>query len=129
MPSRFVSMSGAAALLMSSIAAEAASITNRDTKDVKVTITEGGTTAEQTIPPMGVLDKVCMKGCIVRLNDGEEDEYEVEAEDIVAIEDGFLYYDGPDSPDRPGSGGGASPAPPAAPGPGGPAPSAPAPKN
>ncbi len=115
-------MSGAAALLMNSIAAEAASITNRDTKAVKVTISEGETTAEHTIQPMGVLDKVCMNGCIVRLDDGEEDEYEVEAEDVVAVEDGFLYYDGPDEPGRPGGSGGIMPVPPAAPGPGSPAP-------
>ncbi len=108
-------MSGAAALLMSSIAADAASITNRDTQDIKVTISEGETTTEHTIRPMEVLDKVCMSGCIVRLGDSEEDEYEVEAEDIVAIEDGFLYYDGPDTPETPGAGG-ASPIPPAAPG-------------
>jgi len=107
-------MSGAAALLMISNAAEAASITNRDTKEVRVTISEGETTTEHTIRPMEVLDKVCMSGCVVRLEDGEEDEYEVEAEDVVAIEDGFLYYDGPDAPDRPGSGGAM---PPAAPGP------------
>jgi hypothetical protein len=117
-------MSGAAALLLSSIAADAASITNRDTKNVKVTISEGETTTEHTIRPMEVLDKVCMSGCIVRLDDSEEDEYEVEAEDIVAIEDGFLYYDGPDTP-----AGGRRAIPPAAPGPGGPAPSAPAPKQ
>lgn len=104
-------MSGAAALLVSSIAADAASITNRDTKDVKVTISEGETTTEHMIRPMEVLEKVCMSGCTIRLDDGEEDEYEVEAEDIVAIEDGFLYYDGPDDPNRPGQG----PIPPAAP--------------
>lgn len=104
-------MSGAAALLMSSIAADAASITNRDTKDVKVTISEGETATEHTIRPMEVLEKVCMSGCIIRLDDGEEDEYEVEAEDIVAIEDGFLYYDGPDDPNQPGG----STIPPAAP--------------
>ncbi len=119
MPSRFVSMSGAAALLMSSIAADAASITNRDTQDIKVTISEGETTTEHTIRPMEVLDKVCMSGCIVRLGDSEEDEYEVEAEDIVAVEDGFLYYDGPDAPEKPSG----------APTPGSPAPSAPAPKQ
>ncbi len=95
-------MSGAAALLMSSIAADAASITNRDTKDVRVTISEGETTTEHTIRPSEVLDKVCMSGCSIRLESSEEDEYEVEAEDIVAIEDGFLYYDGPDDPNRPG---------------------------
>lgn len=91
-------MSGAAALLLISTAADAASITNRDTKDVKVTISEGETTTEHVVRPSQVLDKVCMSGCIIRLDDGDEDEYEVEAEDIVAIEDGFLYYDGPDEP-------------------------------
>ena len=119
MPSRLISMSGAAALLMTSIAADAASITNRDTKDVKVTISEGETTTEHTIRPSQVLDKVCMSGCVVRLDDNEEDEYEVEAEDIVAIEDGFLYYDGPDDPNKPG---GSSPTPPSAPAPATPAP-------
>jgi hypothetical protein len=119
MPSRLVSMSGAAALLFTSIAADAASITNRDTKDVKVTISEGETSTEHTIRPSEVLDKVCMSGCIVRLDDGEEDEYEVDAEDIVAIEDGFLYYDGPDDPSKPDSGGSIPPSapPPASPGP------------
>jgi len=114
-------MSGAAALLFTSIAADAASITNRDSKDVKVTISEGETTTEHTIRPTEVLDKVCMSGCIIRLDDGEEDEYEVEAEDIVSIEDGFLYYDGPDDPNRPGQ----STIPPAAP----PASPPPAPKQ
>lgn len=117
-------MSGAAALLFTSVAADAASITNRDSKDVKVTISEGETTTEHTIRPTEVLDKVCMSGCIVRLDDGEEDEYEVEAEDIVSIEDGFLYYDGPDDPNRPGQ----STIPPAAP-PASPPPKAPAPKQ
>ena len=121
-------MSGAAALLMICNAAEAASITNRDSKDVKVTITEGETRTEHTIRPMEVLDKVCLKGCIVRLDDGEEDEYEVEGEDIVAIEEGFLYYDGPDT-DRPGEGGSSTIPPAAPPGPGGLPPAAPQPKQ
>jgi hypothetical protein len=117
-------MSGAAALLLSSIAADAASITNRDTKNIKVTIAEGETVTEHTIRPMEVLDKVCMSGCVVRLDDNEEDEYEVEADDIVAVDDGLLYYDGPDAP-----AGGGSALPPVAPGPGAPAPSMPVPRQ
>jgi hypothetical protein len=120
-------MSGAAALLMSSFAADAASITNRDSKEIRITISEGETTTEHALRPMEVLDKVCLDGCVVRLEDGEEDEYELEAEDVVAVEGGFLYYDGPEVPDRPGSGGRSIG--PAAPGPGSPTPSAPAPKK
>lgn len=123
MSPRLVSIWLSAALLTNSIAADAASITNRDDKDYKVTIVEGDATTEHTLKPMQVLDNVCMKGCTVRLDGNDDDEYEVEAEDIVAVEEGFLYYDGPDKPGE----GGMSPMPPASPAPGAPTPSAPPP--
>jgi hypothetical protein len=104
MSSRLVSIWGAAALLTSSIAADAASITNRDDQEQKLTITEGGATTEHTLKAAQVLENVCMKGCVIRLNGSEDDEYEVEGEDVVAIEEGFLYYDGPDEPQNPSSG-------------------------
>ncbi len=104
MSSRLVSIWGAAALLMGSIAADAASITNRDDQEQKLTITEGETTIEHTLKPTQVLENVCMKGCIIRLNGSKDDEYEVEGTDVVSIEEGFLYYDGPDDPQAPSSG-------------------------
>ena len=104
MSSRLASIWGAAALLTSSIAADAASITNRDDQEQKLTIVEGGATTEHTLKPAQVLENVCMKGCVIRLNGSEDDEYEVEGEDVVAIEEGFLYYDGPDEPQSPSSG-------------------------
>lgn len=97
MTSRLVSIWGAAALLTSSIAADAATITNRDEQDQKITIVEGETPTEHTIRPGQVLDNVCMKGCIVRLSESDEDEYEVTGDDVVSIEEGFLYYDVPDA--------------------------------
>ena len=97
MSSRLVSIWGAAALLTSSIAADAATITNRDEQDQQITIVEGETSTEHTIRTGQVLDNVCMKGCIVRLGSSDEDEYEVTGEDVVSIEEGFLYYDGPDA--------------------------------
>ena len=36
----------------------------------------------------------------MRLNDVEDDEYQLEANDVVAIEDGSLYYE-PDAPGAP----------------------------
>lgn len=123
MSSRLVSIWGAAALLTSCIAADAASITNRDDQEQKITITEGEATTEHTLKPAQVLDNVCTKGCIIRLNGSEDDEYEVEGTDVVSIEEGFLYYDGPDEPQGPGNGP-ATPIPP-----GGPVPAAPQPKQ
>ena len=109
MTSRLVSIWGAAALLTSSIAADAATITNRDEQDQKITIVEGETPTEHTIRPGQVLDNVCMKGCIVRLSESDEDEYEVTGDDVVSIEEGFLYYDEPEATQN-GAAPGAAPA-------------------
>jgi hypothetical protein len=105
MTSRLVSIWGAAALLTSSIAADAATITNRDEQDQKITIVEGDAKSEHTIRPGQVLENICVKGCIVRLSDSDEDEYEVAGEDVVSIEEGYLYYDGPDGAPNQGTAG------------------------
>jgi len=89
---------GVIVLLSSSTAAHAVSITNRDEHDHKVTIIEGDTKADHLLKPSQVLNGICAKGCIVRLNDDEDDEYKLEADDVVSIEDGSLYYDKPDTP-------------------------------
>jgi len=92
----------------------ASSITNRDSKDWKVTVIEGETTKGHVLVPSAALEGICLKGCVVRLNDNEKDEYELKGSEEVSIEDGYLYYDGPpasavpkaddaDQPPEPGS--------------------------
>ena len=89
---------GCVILLLSSVAAaHAASITNRDEHDHKVTVIEGDTKTDHVLKPSQALGDVCAKGCIVRLDDVEDDEYQLEGDDVVSIEDGTLYYDGPDA--------------------------------
>ena len=82
-----------AALLMTS-AASAVTVTNRDEKDVKVSVIEGAAKQDSVVLAGKVLDGVCQKGCIIRLNDSENDEYELNGSEIVAVEEGFLYFDG-----------------------------------
>ena len=98
LPKRLAYVVGAIGLLSSSTAAHAVSITNRDDQDHKVTIIEGDTKADHVLKPSQVLNGICAKGCTVRLNDDEEDEYQLEADDVVSIEEGSLYYDKPDTP-------------------------------
>lgn len=87
----------AVAALSCPVGAEAASITNRDAKEYKVTIIEiGRAPVDHVLKKDGQLKDVCIKGCIVRLNDSENDEYELEGTEIVSIEEGYLYYDVPD---------------------------------
>jgi hypothetical protein len=80
------------------------SITNRDDKDHKLTIMEGEAKADHVLKPSQVLEGICEKGCVIRLNDSENDEYELEGSEVVSIEEGYLYYDGPEAPNE-GQGG------------------------
>ena len=82
-------------------AALAVSITNRDEHDHKVTVIEGESTKDHVLRSSAVLEGVCGKGCIVRLNDSENEEYELEGTEVVSIEGGYLYYDGTDAPAEP----------------------------
>lgn len=104
-------------LSMTSVdAAAAVSITNRDDKEHKLTIIEqdGAKKTDHVLKPSQVLENVCAKGCIVRLNDSEDDEYELEGMEIVSIEEGYLYYDGPEGPTEPQPGSQPAPAAPPA---------------
>ncbi len=103
--SRFRPLAMSLAVLISSgVAASAASLANRDDKEHKITIIEGDTKADQVLKPQQVVEKICAKGCVLRLNDSEDDEYQLEAEDVVSIEDGYLYHDTPDPAAAPAPG-------------------------
>jgi hypothetical protein len=92
---------GVILLLLSSAAAHAVSITNRDDRDHKVTVIEGETRTDHVLKPSEALTGICSKGCTVRLNDDEEEEYQLEANDVVSIEEDSLYFDNPDVPAAP----------------------------
>ena len=96
LPSVVVALVGVAA--GTALPAVAASITNRDDREYKITIVEGPAKVDHMVKPQQSLEGVCPKPCILRLNDSDDDEYQIEPADIVSIEDGFLYYDKPDTP-------------------------------
>jgi hypothetical protein len=84
-------------LLLSTTAAHAVSITNRDEREHKVTVIEGEAAAEHVLKPSQTVTDICLKGCTIRMNSSEDDEYRLAASDVVSIEDGTVYYDGPDA--------------------------------
>jgi hypothetical protein len=90
-------------LLLSTTAAHAVSITNRDEREHKVTVIEGETRADHVLKPSQILTDVCLKGCTIRMNNSEDDEYRLTASDVVSIEDGTVYYEGPDASAGPAS--------------------------
>src|SRR4029450_2589431 len=98
---QFKRVVGVILLLSSGTAAHAVSITNRDEHDHKVTVIEGNAKAEHVLKPSQALNSICAKGCTIRLNDTEDDEYQLEANDVVSIEDGSLFYEGPDTAAQP----------------------------
>jgi hypothetical protein len=49
------------------------------------------------------LSDVCLKGCTIRVNGKEDDEYRLTGGDVVSIEDGTVFYDAPETPDDSGA--------------------------
>jgi hypothetical protein len=72
--------------------AHAVTISNNDGKEYKLTVFEGAATKELMIKPGETIENICGKTCSVRLNDSEDDEYEFDATDILAIEDGQMSF-------------------------------------
>lgn len=96
-----VAATSAIAVVLFSDAALAASIVNRDDRDHTVVIlAEGESPREQVLKPNAVLADVCPTGCIVRIG-GSTADYELEGPETVSIEDGDLYYDGPEASSEP----------------------------
>jgi hypothetical protein len=84
-------------LLAGAAAAHAASITNGDERDHRVTIIEGEAKADHVLKPSQTLSDVCLKGCTIRMNRSEDDDYLLSGGDAVSIEDGTVFYDTPDA--------------------------------
>jgi hypothetical protein len=90
------------AALCSTAAFATVTVTNRDDKEHKLTIIEGETKSDRVLKPNETLNDICAKGCIIRLNDSETDEYELDGSETVSIEEGFLYDDTPEpAPEAP----------------------------
>jgi hypothetical protein len=49
------------------------------------------------------LSDVCLKGCTIRVNRSEDDDYLLFGGDAVSIEDGTVFYDTPDASSGPAS--------------------------
>ena len=69
----------------------------------KVTIIEGEAKTDHVLKPSQTLSDVCLKGCTIRVNGNEDDEYRLTGGDVVSIEDGTVYYDAPETPEDPAS--------------------------
>jgi hypothetical protein len=100
-----VIMMGVAAVVLGAEAAASVSLTNRDDRQHKVTIVEDGQSEDHILAPSAVLEGICPKGCVIRLNDSDDDEYTLDGNESVSIEGGFVYYDGPEVPEQPSPGG------------------------
>ncbi|NJM33577.1 MAG: hypothetical protein HC850_01470 [Rhodomicrobium sp.] len=92
---------GLAALLAAS-QASALQLTNRDTEDRKITITEKEGSKDLIVKPSQVIDDVCKAGCTIKTADGEE--YEFDGNEVVSIEEGLMFLDEPSDAGAPDEG-------------------------
>lgn len=96
-------------LLFLTAPAGAVSITNRSDKEFRITVIGKEAQQDHVLKPAEVLKNVCARGCVVRLGGSESDEYELDGSEAVSIEDGNLYYDGPETPPPAGDSSGEAP--------------------
>jgi len=75
---------------------DAAVIKNRSDGEEKFTVIEANQTREVLLRPSEHVN-ICSRGCVVRLSNG--DEYELYGDEIVAIEEGLIFLDGPEFDD------------------------------
>ncbi len=73
--------------------AEALKLTNHDAAAQKMIISENNGSREQTLAPAETLDGFCNSGCTIKMQDGEE--YEFDGNEIVSIEEGLMFLDEP----------------------------------
>lgn len=76
--------------LVAAQTAQALSITNRDTDEIAITVSEGESkpVMNLTVKPGETLDNICATGCEISLANGATDTFE--GEESILIEDGQL---------------------------------------
>ncbi len=87
-------LSTAVAVVLFAGAASAVTITNRDASAHKLTVLEGETSKDVTIQPNQTITELCKESCGIRINDDEGNEYEVEVNEVVSIEQGQMTFEG-----------------------------------
>jgi hypothetical protein len=81
--------------------AEALQLTNRDTAEHKIAVTEKDSTQDLLVQPSQVVDGICKAGCTMKMADGEE--YEFDGNEVVSIEEGLMFLDEPADANSAGS--------------------------
>lgn len=89
-----VAMGWFAASLIDIQSADAATLTNKDSAAYKVDVIILGNRKQHQLAPGKSIAGFCKDGCIIRLNESEANDYELEGTERVSIEGGLVYYDG-----------------------------------
>lgn len=72
----------------------AVTLTNRDAKPHLIEVQFKSSRRAHELAPGKSLSGFCPEGCIVRLNESAEHDFELEGTERVSIEGGLIYYDG-----------------------------------
>ncbi len=79
--------------------AAASTIINKDKQTHAVSIIERRGSENFKLLPAAKRENICPTGCFIRLNDDSDKQFQLEGNEIVAIENGLLYYVGGQSGD------------------------------
>ncbi len=73
--------------------AQALKLTNRDFTEQTMTIMENNASHDQVLKPSETIEVICNSGCSIKMQDGEE--YEFDGNEVVSIEEGLMFLDEP----------------------------------
>jgi hypothetical protein len=80
-------------LLAAASPAEAIKLTNRDATEQKMNVQENVGAQDRVLKPSETIDGFCTSGCTIKMQDGEE--YQFDGNEVVSIEDGLMFLDDP----------------------------------
>lgn len=90
---RLVGTFSVMAAIMAGGAASAAQLTNIDTVEQKLTISENNASRELTVKPSETIGDICNAGCTMKMPNGQE--YDFSGSETISIEKGLLFLDEP----------------------------------
>ena len=67
---------------------------NKDNRPHVLTVLGAAHPQRLHVLPGAQLENLCPSGCIVRMDGKTENDYRIEGNEHISIEDGTLYYDG-----------------------------------
>ena len=92
--------SGVLFALLATNQAAAVTVTNNDQRAYQVEVIVKSSRRQHELATGSSMTDFCKTGCVLRLDGNPDNDYALEGNERVSIEDGLVYYDGEEVPPK-----------------------------